>query len=87
VVSFNELDEDIDTISDEQVPLAVRLDDGDETVTADDSSITIEDEDTPLATTKSGLGGRVWWYWILIIISLLTGKVAKDKHKEENADK
>lgn len=41
----------------------------------------IEDEETPLGIKKSGLSGRIWWYWILIIITALTGKVAKDKRK------
>ena len=65
------------TLDDVQVPLAVRLDDAD----LDDDSVVVKDEETPLAMDKSGLGGRVWWYWILIIISALTGKVAKDKRK------
>ena len=63
-------------IGDAQVPLAVRLDDAD----LDDDTI-IEDEETPLGVNKSGLGGRMWWYWILIIISAITGKIAKDKKK------
>ena len=46
----------------------------------DDDTI-IEDEETPLGVNKSGLGGRMWWYWILIIISAITGKIAKDKKK------
>jgi hypothetical protein len=45
----------------------------------EDEYTTIQDEETPLSITKSGLGGRVWWYWILIIITAITGKVAKDK--------
>jgi len=57
------------------------LDLGDDLADVADDEVTIEDEETPLAVTKSGLGGRVWWYWILIIISALTGKMAKDKRK------
>lgn len=83
VTSFNELDEHGSTITDEQVPLSVRLDVADDWArNMGDELTSIEDEETPLAVTKSGLGGRVWWYWILIIISAITGKVAKDKRNK-----
>ena len=41
----------------------------------------IKDEETPLAVEKSNISGRAWWYWILIIISAITGNVAKNKEK------
>lgn len=85
VTSFNEIaDENEETITDEQVPLAVRLDEGDETRTPATNVVSIEDEDTPLAATKT-IGGRAWWYWILILISLIAGKVAVDKRKTAQA--
>ncbi len=84
--SFNELDEEADTIIGEQVPLSVKLDeieDLDELFKPEGKNIvTIGDDETPLGVTKSGLGGRVWWYWILIIISAITGKIAKDKRTD-----
>ena len=80
VTSFNELDNNRDAIRDEQVPLAVQLDDDVERE-ADRDDVSITDEETPLAVAKSGLGSRAWWYWILIIISVISGKVAKDKRK------
>ncbi len=67
------------SINDEQVPLAVVLDDD---INQDADLTTIEDEETPLAKAKSGIGGRVWWYWILIIISAFSAKIARDKKKE-----
>jgi hypothetical protein len=81
VSNFNELEGDeIQGIADEQVPLAVVLDDDHTAANVGDEDLTtIEDEETPLAISKSGLAGRVWWYWILIIISALAGKRAKDK--------
>ena len=63
-------------IEDAQVPLAVRLDDD-----LVDEDVAIKDEETPLAVEKSGVSGRAWWYWILIIISAITGNVAKNKEK------
>ena len=63
-------------IEDAQVPLAVRLDDD-----LVDEDVAIKDEETPLAVEKSGISGRTWWYWILIIISAITGNVAKNKEK------
>ena len=47
-----------------------------------DEVVVINDEGTPLGISKAGMGGRVWWYWILLIISAITGKVAKEKKKE-----
>nr|MCR5416287.1 hypothetical protein [Pseudobutyrivibrio sp.] len=89
VVSFNEDDttEEANTIiEDETVPLSVNMDNDSEN--ARDGSVTITDEETPLAMQKSGLDGRSWWYWILIIISIITGKVAIDKrdNAKEAAD-
>ena len=63
-------------IEDAQVPLAVRLDDD-----LVDEDVAIKDEETPLAVEKSNISGRAWWYWILIIISAITGNVAKNKEK------
>ena len=71
---FNEVDRN-HSIEDEQVPLAVVLDKD-----ADDV-VVIKDDETPLGIAKSGAGARVWWYWILIVISAVSGKVAKDKRK------
>ncbi len=79
VVSYNEVNNET-TISDEEVPLSV-IDQTEEQFD-DEGKVTIEDEDTPLAVTKSGLGGRIWWYWILIIISLISGKIAESKKKK-----
>ena len=80
VANFNEVGDDIQTITNEQVPLAVVLDDNLEEFD-ENGTVTIEDEYTPLAISRSGITGRIWWYWILIIISLITGKVSKDKKK------
>ncbi len=71
---FNEVGRD-NSIGNNQVPLAVVLDRDAEDV------VVIKDEETPLGIAKSGAGARVWWYWILIIISAVSGKVAKDKRK------
>ena len=70
------------------MPLSVRLDGADLADDFDDDLTAIEDEETPLGIKRSGLGGRVWWYWILIIISAISGKIAKDKRKvtEKNID-
>ena len=46
-----------------------------------DEDVAIKDEETPLAVEKSSISGRAWWYWILIIISAITGNVAKNKEK------
>ncbi|GEM_PF-4884177 len=81
VTSFKEVD-DNGIVQDDYVPLAVKLDDD---ITADDS-VAIEDEEAPLGVAKSGLGGRVWWYWILIIISAISGKVAKDKRDSKEKE-
>jgi hypothetical protein len=84
ISSFNEVDEEgITPIEDEQVPLAVKLDDG---TVSEDNTVSIEDEKAPLSKIKSGVDRRSWWYWILIIISAITGKTAKDKRKELNSD-
>ncbi|WP_170830806.1 hypothetical protein [Pseudobutyrivibrio sp. ACV-2] len=71
---FNEVGRD-NSIGNNQVPLAVVLDRDAEDI------VVIKDEETPLGIAKSGAGARVWWYWILIIISAVSGKVAKDKRK------
>ena len=60
-------------IAPDQVPLAVIQDDEDLTE--------IEDEETPLAFTQEELQ-RAWWYWILIVIGLVTGKTTYDKKKK-----
>lgn len=84
VSAFNEVGIGSESLADTQVPLAVRLDDVDETV---DTTV-IEDEETPLAITKSSVAGKNWWYGILLVISLITGKVAGKKRSEEiNAEK
>jgi hypothetical protein len=74
-VKFNEVDV---ALENQEVSLNVVLDD--EAAKIDDV-VVIEDEDTPLAMAKSGVSGRVWWYWILILISAISGKIAKDKRK------
>jgi hypothetical protein len=84
VSAFNEVGIGSESLADTQVPLAVRLDDVDDTL----DITTIEDEETPLAITKSSVAGKNWWYGILLVISLITGKVAGKKRNEEiNAEK
>ena len=63
-------------IDEEQVPLAVV--DADEEMDVTD----ILDPDTPLAITDD-LPGRVWWYWILIIISTISAFVGGNKSRKE----
>ena len=68
-------------IADAQVPLAVVEDtDLEDEITdlTDDETIEIQDEEVAKAIDA----GRVWWYWILIIIGLITGKTAYDKDKK-----
>ena len=76
-ITFNEVEV---AIEDQEVSLAVVLDD--EAAKVDDI-VVIGEEETPLAMAKSGVSGRVWWYWILIIISAISGKIAKDKRKSK----
>ena len=63
------------SISDEEIPLKVNMKEID-TDDIDEGYTKIEDEDVArMGAEKS----RVWWYWILIIIGLATGKTTYDK--------
>ena len=48
--------------------------------------VEILEEETPLGVAKSGISGRVLWYRILILISDVSGKIAKDKRKNKIND-
>ena len=74
---FNEVDV---ALENQEVSLAVVLDDEASKV---DDVVEILEEETPLGMSKAGVGGRVWWYWILILISAISGKIAKDKRKSK----
>lgn len=88
--SFNEIVDDktlirtvryneVETLENQRVSLAVVLDD--DLLKAEDV-VVINDSETPLGVAKAEMGGRNWWYWILILISAITGKVAKEKRLE-----
>ena len=75
ITSFNEVGNGTTEIFDTEVPLAVRLDDGNDGNDVNEASI--EDEETPLSVTEDI--ERKWWYWTLIIIMVIAGKTASDK--------